>query len=185
MSETSWHEPTDAQIAELSAQQRRVLIERLERPISDVIAPHRVGRVRAIRLGLMAGAATALIPWIVFLGLSLPDRYVTQHWVAVWVGFDCLLVTSMAITALLGWRRRLLVAPASFATGVLLLCDAWFDVLTADRGDVMVSLLTAFLAELPLAFIMMTGAMRLMRFVALRLWLIEPGTPLWRVEIPL
>jgi hypothetical protein len=51
----------------------------------------------------------------------------------------------------------------AFASGVLLLCDAWFDVLTAKRGDFTVSVLTAVLAELPLAVVLIIGPLRIAR----------------------
>ena len=36
-------------------------------------------------------SAVLLIPWIAYLGLSLPHRYVAHNWDATWVGFDVLL----------------------------------------------------------------------------------------------
>ena len=53
---------------------------------------------------------------------------------AVWMGFDCVLIVFMAATAVLGWMRRQLVVLPAFTTGILLICDAWFDVLTAGSG---------------------------------------------------
>jgi len=41
---------------------------------------------------------------------------------------------------------------------------------------------TAFV-ELPLAALMMTGAVRIVRLTAIRLWLLDPGTPLWRLPL--
>jgi hypothetical protein len=45
-----------------------------------------------------------------------------------WVGFDILLVVAIASTAYLGVRCRRTVAMSALATGVLLICDTWFDV---------------------------------------------------------
>jgi hypothetical protein len=73
-------------------------------------------------------------PWIVYLGFTLPANYVAQNWPATWIGFDCLLVAFMAATAVLAWLRRQLVMLTAFTTGVLLICDAWFDILTAGLG---------------------------------------------------
>jgi hypothetical protein len=175
---------SDARIAAMSPDERRDLIQRLQRPLDEVHPPPIARRMRRNRLTLMVGGAIGLIPWIVYLGFSLPANYVAQNWPAVWIGFDCLLIAFMAATAVLGWMRRQLVVLPAFTTGVLLICDAWFDVLTAGSGrNLAVPLLTAALGNLPLAVIMMTGAVRILRVTAIRLWFIDPGMPLWRVPL--
>jgi hypothetical protein len=50
------------------------------------------------------------------------------------MGFDCVLIVFMAATAVLGWVRRQRVVLPGFTTGILLICDAWFDVVTAGSG---------------------------------------------------
>jgi hypothetical protein len=87
------------------------------------------------------------------------------------------------VTALLGWLRRQLVLLTAFTTGILLICDVWFDVVTAGAAEFWVAVLTAALAELPLAAIMITSALRIVRLTATRLWLLDPGTPLWRLPL--
>jgi len=72
-------------------------------------------RIRRLRLGLMICGSVGLIPWIVFLSVSLPTTYVAQNWSATWVGFDALLVTLLATTAILGWQRRQLLLLTAFA----------------------------------------------------------------------
>jgi hypothetical protein len=175
---------SDARIAAMSPDERRDLIQRLQRPLDEVIPAPVLRRMRRTRLTLMTGGSIALIPWIVYLGFSLPSNYVAQNWPATWMGFDCLLVAFMAATAVLGWLRRQLVVLPAFTTGVLLICDAWFDILTAGTGrNLAVPVLTAALGELPLAVIMITGAVRIMRLTATRLWFLDPGTPLWRLPL--
>jgi hypothetical protein len=49
-------------------------------------------------------------------------------------GFDCVLIVLMAATGVRGWMRRQLVVLPVFTTGILLICDAWFDVLTAGSA---------------------------------------------------
>src|SRR6201993_2645570 len=170
---------TDEQIAALTPEQRRELISRLEQPLSDLIDPQVLGRIRRIRLGLMVGGSIAMIPWLVYLSVTLPANYVAHNWPATWIGFDCLLIAFMAVTAVLGWLRRQLVLLPAFATGVLLICDAWFDIMTAGPGQMWVSVLPAALGTLPLALIMITGAVRILRVTAIRLWFLDPGMPLW------
>ena len=86
-----------------------------------------------------------------------------------------------AATAVLGWLRRQLVVLPAFTTGVLLICDAWFDILTASPRGIWVSVLTAALGNLRLAVIMITGAVRILPLTATRLWFLDPGTPAWRL----
>ncbi|BBZ38379.1 hypothetical protein MCNS_14420 [Mycobacterium conspicuum] len=85
-------ELTDAQIDAMTPQQRRELIVRLQRPISDFVDPELAARVRRARLRVMVGGSLALIPWIVYLTVTLPDRYLVSNWPVTWVGFDALLV---------------------------------------------------------------------------------------------
>ena len=139
--------------------------------------------MRRNRLILMVGGAIGLIPWTVYLGLSLPANYVAHNWPATWIGFDCLLIAFMAATAVLGWLRRQVVVLTAFTTGVLVICDAWFDILTAAPREVWVSVLTALLVNLPLAVIMITGAVRILRLTATRLWFLDPETPAWRLPL--
>ena len=175
---------SDACIAATSPDERRDLIQRLQRPLDEVHPPRIARRMRRNRLTLMVGGAIGLIPWIVYLGFTLPATYVAQNWPAVWMGFDSLLIAFMAATAVLGWMRRQLVVLPAFTTGILLICDAWFDVLTAGSGrNLAVPVLTAALGNLPLAVIMITGAVRILRVTAIRLFFIDPGMPLWRVPL--
>ena len=123
----------------------------------------RLVQIRRIREWVALCAAIALIPWTVFLGLTLPQSYTAQHWQLTWVGFDVLLLVFMMATAVLGFTHHHLLTLFAFTTGVLLVCDAWFDVLTARRGDFVVAVLTAALGELPLAAVLIVGALRIVR----------------------
>src|SRR5262245_45236148 len=120
-------------------------------------------QIRRLRGWLALCAAIALIPWTIFLALTLPQSYTAQHWQLTWVGFDLLLLAFMVATAVLGFTHHPLLTLFAFTTGVLLLCDAWFDVLTARRGDLVVSVLTAALGELPLAAVLIVGTLRISR----------------------
>jgi len=46
-----------------------------------------------------------------------------------------------------------------------------------------VSVLTAALGNLPLAVILIAGALRILRLTATRLWFLDPGTPAWRLPL--
>ena len=174
---------SDAQIAAMSAADRRELIQRLERPIDELLPASVLTRVRRVRLVLMVGATFGLLPWIVYLAFSLPDKYVAHNWPVTWVGFDIMLLIFMAATALLGLLRRQLLILTAFTTGVLLICDAWFDLMTAGPEDRWFSIAVAVLAELPLAVLLITGALRILRLTATRLYWLDPGVPLWRIPM--
>jgi len=174
---------SDAQIEAMSPAQRRDLIQRLERPLEEVFPPAIAKRMRRNRVSLMVGGTIVLIPWMIYLAFTLPDKYVAHNWPATWIGFDCVLVTSMTATAVLGLLRREVVILPGFTTGVLLICDAWFDIMTAGPGQIWLSVLTATLINLPVAAIMITGAVRIVRLTATRLWFIDPQTPAWRLPL--
>ena len=177
---------TDAQIAAMSPEQRGELIKRLARP-ADEILPSRtlLRRIRELRIAVMVATVVLLVPWIVYLGVTLPKTYRADHWDVTWVGFDILLLTMLLATGVLGLLRRQLLTLTAFATGVLLVCDAWFDAMTAHGTDKAMSLVTALVVELPLAALLMFGSLQVLRLTAARLWALEPGQRAWQVRIPL
>ena len=178
---------TDEDIQAMTVAERRELILRLAPvPGQRMLTTRTLDRIRKWRTVFMLLCVAALIPWTVYLAITLPSHYVARNWVATWVGFDILLVIMLTGTAIAGWRRRQLVFPTAFASGVLLICDAWFDVMTSHPGsDLWQAVLSALLLELPLAFVLIAGPLRLMRIVAMRHGLVEPGTRMWRVPIPM
>lgn len=107
-------------------------------------------RARLLSIVFLA-AASALIPWIVFLGFSLPPKYDAGHWNVLWIGFDVALVAVLGYAAWAAWFRRQILASTAIVAGTLLLCDAWFDIITSiGHRDEWVTLLTGFGCELPL-----------------------------------
>lgn len=174
---------SDAAIAAMTPAERRELIARLERPLDELAPPAVQFRSRWLRLGLMIGGTIALIPWLVFMAITLPATYMAHNWPVTWVGFDAMLIGFMVATAVLGLLRRQLLLLTAFATGVLLICDAWFDVMTAGPETLSLSVATAVFAELPLAAIMISGALRVVRLTVSRLWLLEPEMSLWRLPL--
>lgn len=174
---------TDAQIAALSPEQRRELVSRLEQPLGDLIDPEFLNRIRRVRLSLMVGGSIAMVPWLIYLSMTLPEKYVAHNWTATWVGFDLLLVVFMVATAVLGYLRRQLLLLAAFTSGVLLICDAWFDLMTAGPDDLWLSLVTALGVEVPLAIFMIVGAQRIIRITMMRLWRLDPSMRLWHLPL--
>ena len=105
---------SDEQIEALSGEQRRELITRLEKPLSELEDPEVLARMRRIRLGLIVGGLIVMIPWIGYLSVTLPQKYVAHNWPATWIGFDILLLGFMAATAVLGFLRRQLIVLTGF-----------------------------------------------------------------------
>jgi hypothetical protein len=149
---------------------------RLETPLDELVPAPVVARTRRLRLALTAGAAIGLIPWIVFLVIAPPANDVA-------LGSDVLLVAFMTTTAVLVLLRRQMALLTAFTTGVLLIGDAGFNVMTAGPHDLWESALTAMLVELPLAVILIATALRILRLTVTRLWLLDPGMPPSRLPL--
>src|SRR6478672_4907634 len=99
---------------------------------------------------LLILVAAGLVPWTLYLTFSLPSRHVTSHYDLAWVGFDLALTAAFAATALAAFRGSQWLAPLAAVTGAMLVCDAWFDVVTSQSGSEMwEAIAEAALAELP------------------------------------
>lgn len=97
-------------------------------------------------------AGVALIPWTVYLAVTLPRRDVATHYRGAWVGFDVLLAGTIIVTAYFAFRVDSRVQLPATATATLLVVDAWFDVMTAAGRDARgVALVMAVCIELPAA----------------------------------
>jgi hypothetical protein len=96
--------------------------------------------------------AVLLIPWIVYLGLELPEQATSSHWDIAWVGFDAMEFAALAFTGWSAFRRSPWVEVAATASAVFLLVDAWFDITTASgRWNMVQAVLLGVGIELPLA----------------------------------
>ncbi|GAA1892757.1 hypothetical protein [Streptantibioticus ferralitis] len=94
-----------------------------------------------------------LLPWIVYLSQTLPQRQLSPHYRTAWVGFDVLLLGQLARTGVCALRHRWrhLVPRHAAASATLLTVDAWFDTTTSTPHDLPLALVQALLVELPLA----------------------------------
>jgi len=96
--------------------------------------------------------AIGLVPWTIWLSASLPRREVVHHWDLAWSGFDAALVVLLAATAVALMRGHPVARLLTPVLAALLLCDAWFDIVTAPGGrDLWLALVLALCAELPVA----------------------------------
>jgi len=101
---------------------------------------------------LFTFAAVGLLPWTLYLTLTLPSRHVTTHYDIAWVGFDIALACAFGGTSWAAVRGSTWLVPLAAATGTMLLCDAWFDIVTSfGAGEVAEAVAEAVFAELPLA----------------------------------
>jgi hypothetical protein len=122
-----------------------------DRPAPDALPPDR-RRLRNLVGGVLIVVAVLMVPWTLYLAFTLPARHHAEHWDAVWVGFDIAVAFGIASTAIGAFRRSNWLAIAAACTGTLLLCDAWFDVLTSSgEREAGIALLQALGGELPLA----------------------------------
>ena len=126
-------------------------------------------RVRSRRTAqLYAAAAVVLIPWTIYLAVSLPKRDVDTHYRGAWVGMDLLLVTAIVLTAYYAFRMDNRVQLPAMATATLLVVDAWFDVMTAGRRQAtFVAIIMALCIEIPAALFSLYLARRVNRNAAL------------------
>jgi len=110
---------------------------------------------RAVRWAgpLFALFALVMVPWTVYIGESLPRRQLSPHYDVAWAGFDVMLLAALAATAFFALRRSRYLSMAATATAVLLLVDAWFDLMTTPSGQLTQSIVLAAVVELPLAAI--------------------------------
>ena len=156
----------------------------LPRPLVD----RRLRLRRRFGLLFLTVCCLGLAFWIAILILTLPDRYTSSDWRAVWVGLDVAELVGFAAIGWAAWRQRQVLIFFMIMTGTLLLCDAWFDLTLSYGSDgFTVSVLTAVLAEFPLAFLMFAGARRLVRVTVQTVMELAgipgPVPPLWRVPL--
>jgi hypothetical protein len=129
-------------------------------PPDERLVPTWVGRLFVVLTVLM-------IPWTVWLMFDLPSQAKADHWDIAWAGFDIALAASLGTTALTILRRSPWTAITATVTATLLVCDAWFDVMTADTMTGLTrALVEAFVAELPLALLCLWVARNVERVLA-------------------
>jgi hypothetical protein len=159
----------EAELRELSPAERR----QIARSLATIDYPHPMLGLylsRGRRVGVLVSiiSCTVLVGWIIILALTLHRSFHAQHWRGAWLGFDIVLLLAFAATGWAFYRGRQIVIACLLVTGTLLCCDAWFDViLDTGTSDIWLSVASAVIVELPLAFLMFNAARRLIRLSAL------------------
>jgi hypothetical protein len=101
---------------------------------------------------ILGGVALALLPWTVYLSITLPPEHRSAHWDIVWPGLDVGIALAIAATVVALVRSSTYLPIFATVAGTLLLCDAWFDTLTSQSGnELALATFEAFAAEVPLA----------------------------------
>jgi hypothetical protein len=132
------------------------------------VVPKRLALPLPRWLGPLAVCCTvAIVPWIVYLALTLPHRQRAVRYDVAWVGYDaamCLVLASLAYCAL---RRKTATGPIAAVAATMLVVDAWFDIITtSDRDQFTLAIISAACAEIPLAIICGWVAINAERFRA-------------------
>jgi hypothetical protein len=108
---------------------------------------------------LFAVCSVLLIPWSLFLVLTLPDHTTAHAWNLAWAGFDVGMAVALGATAWAIATRSVWAGPLAAACGTMLLIDAWFDVTTAGSGgDQVQAIAMAVFLEIPLALLLLATA---------------------------
>jgi hypothetical protein len=122
---------------------------------TDVAAPPVVPRLRGWLAPLFFLAGLGLLPWTAYLIVTLPGRHLqTGYYDLAWGGFDVALAALLVATGVGLLRRKLWVQSTATAAATMLVCDAWFDVLSSQPGgERLIAVVLALLVELPSAFV--------------------------------
>jgi hypothetical protein len=179
----------EAELRRMTPDERHQLV----RALAAMNLPHplldpRVRRRRRFGILFMIVCCVGLAAWIAILLLTLPGHFTSRGWQAAWIGLDIAELAGFAAIAWAGWHQRQILIFLMIITGTLLLCDGWFDVaLDYGSGDFAISVATAVLVELPIAFFLFSAARRLVRVTVQSLMQLTgvsgPVPPLWRIPL--
>jgi hypothetical protein len=103
---------------------------------------------------LALSCVVGIIPWIIYLAVTLPGRSRADDYDIAWVGFDCAMAVVLGALAYCALTRKPVTGPIAAVAATMLAMDAWFDVVTTEPGARFTfAVLSAVFAELPLAVI--------------------------------
>lgn len=132
-------------------------VEAIEAALGMLPARQRVHAPRWL-VPLAVSACLCMIPWLVFLGLTLPSKVHSDNYDITWLGFDSALIVVLGLVGYCAWKRRPAAGTFAAVAAAMLVIDAWFDVTTSSGSALVVALVLAFAGELPLAIICVWAA---------------------------
>lgn len=101
---------------------------------------------------VLFACALALVPWTLYLGISLPSMVNGHHIKLFWVVFDLALMAGLSSTAWLTLRRWRVARTVAVATASLLMLDALLDTASATPGwPLVIAVTRALVLEIPTA----------------------------------
>src|SRR5262249_4240896 len=101
----------------------------MSRMRSRLVQP--VAGAPAWTIALRAAAAVPLVPWPSALATGLPATPSAPHGAVAWAGFDVGMAVVLAATVGAALRGSAWLAGLATAAAAMLVCDAWFDVVTS------------------------------------------------------
>jgi hypothetical protein len=132
--------------------------DRLDR--DPALGGHRPGALGTV----FVLAGLAMIPWELYLSVTLPASALHAHWALAWVGLDGGEALALFATGWFLLRRDDRCVLTAVGSAVLLLVDAWFDVTSAAAGpDLATAIVMAIVAEIPIALVCAVLAVRVLR----------------------
>ncbi|MGN6607654.1 MAG: hypothetical protein ACTHMS_11685 [Jatrophihabitans sp.] len=102
---------------------------------------------------LAVSALVGMIPWLVYLGFTLPSKVRSDNYDVAWLGFDSGLMLVLGVLGFAAWRRSAATGALAAVAAMMLVVDAWFDITTSAASDTWLAVVLAACGELPLAAI--------------------------------
>lgn len=105
--------------------------------------------------------SVVLVPWTIYLSISLPSRHAFRHWDVSWVGLDIGILISLLLTGIFAWVKSRWVVISATVASTLLVADAWFDIISERPGrQLNEAIILAIVFEIPLAIVSLRVAIR-------------------------
>jgi hypothetical protein len=159
--------PTPQEIASWTPEDRARVARSLDSHIPRPNRQKRTRRQRRLLIALTVVSAVVLLPWIGLLSVTLRETSSGGAWRIAWVGFDTALFLSFAVSGYFVWKRRQIAPVVMAVTATLVFTDAWFDLtLSWNTPEFTVAMLSALIIEIPLAFVLVFAATKMLRMNA-------------------
>jgi hypothetical protein len=114
---------------------------------------------------LLVVVAVLEVAWIVVLFRNQVPAAVAHHLRKLWTGLDAAEVAALALTGIYHAKRSVWVIVSGSIAGTLLITDAWFNVMATVGRPHAAAVFMAIFAEIPLAVLCFSLAIRCARQV--------------------